>query len=491
MANSCTASGEVTEKHTEVATMVTQDVDKGTPSVFRTENPLTGEVERYFSVLDDSELKTVLATAQAGFEAWSKRSVAERAAVVERVAAVLETRRGELARLAAKEMGKALGQAESEVDFCVSILRYYAAEGERLLADTTLKEGPGFKAVLQTAPLGPVLGIMPWNFPYYQVMRFAAPNLVLGNAVLVKHAVICPQVALAIEVAMSEGGVPDGVYQNLFVTHEQVETVIADPRVCGVSLTGSERAGARVAEIAGRHLKKVVLELGGSDAHMYVSANDVREAARGALRKRMINGGQVCTSNKRILVAQHMYDEFLAELVTAAAELTPGDPLAPEASAYYPLSSVAAADEVAAQIQRAVDQGAALHIGGKRLDRPGAWVEPAVLTGITPEMDAYTEEIFGPVLMVYPIRDADEGVEIANSSPYGLGGAVFATDEAEAVRIAGQLNTGMVNINATDTGGPDLPFGGVKRSGFGRELGDLGIYEFANRKLLSVKTAAA
>lgn len=470
--------------------MVVQNVGIGTPSEFRTENPLTGEVEQYFSELGDSELTAVLATAQSGFEGWSKRSVAERAAVLERVADVFEQKRGELARLAAKEMGKALGEAAGEVSFCASILRHYATEAERLLAETTLKEGEGFKAVLQTVPLGPVLGIMPWNFPYYQVIRFAAPNLVLGNAVLVKHATTCPQVALAIEAAMSEGDVPDGVYQNLFVTHEQIETVIADPQVCGVSLTGSERAGARVAELAGRHLKKVVLELGGSDAHLYMSADDVAEAARGALRKRMINGGQVCTSNKRILVAQDMYDEFLAELITAAAELTPGDPLAPEASAYYPLSSVAAADRVSDQIQRAVDQGAVLHTGGKRLDRPGAWVEPAVLTGITPEMDAYTEEIFGPVLMIYPIRDADEGVELANSSPYGLSSAVFSTDEDEAVRIAAQLNTGMVNINATDSGGADLPFGGVKRSGFGRELGDLGIYEFANRKLLYMKTAS-
>ncbi len=448
---------------------------------------MTGEVEKRFDSLSDSEVEAALAQAAAAYAEWSERPLSDRSEVVARAADLFEERTDELAALASREMGKPLNEASGEVAFCASILRHYAAEGERLLADQTLKDEAGMRAVLETRSLGPVLGIMPWNFPFYQVVRFAAPNLVLGNAVLVKHAATCPQSALAIEQVMREAGLPDGVYQNLFVDHRQVEEIIADDRIVGVSLTGSERAGSRVAEVAGRHLKKVVLELGGSDAHMYLSTDDVAQAARGALRKRLVNSGQVCTSNKRILVAERLYDRFVAELVAAVAELTPGDPSSPTPGSYYPLSSEQAADEVARQIERAVEQGAVLRIGGERLDRPGAWVTPAVLTGVTSEMDAYTEEIFGPVLVVYPISDSEQGIELANSSPYGLSGAVFSTDQDEALQVAARIQVGMVHINAADSGGPDLPFGGVKRSGFGRELGDLGIYEFANRRLVSLR----
>ena len=456
-------------------------------SGFRTENPMTGEVEQRFDLLSGAGIETAVARAATAFEEWAQAPLSARTGAVARAADLFEERAEELAAVASREMGKPLDEARGEVGFCVRILRHYAEDAERLLADRTLKDEAGMRAVLETRPLGPVLGIMPWNFPYYQVVRFAAPNLVLGNVVLVKHATTCPQAALAIERVMRDAGVPIGAYQNLFVDHRQIEQILADDRIVGVSLTGSERAGARVAEIAGRHLKKVVLELGGSDAHLYLSATDIGEAARGALRKRLTNGGQVCTSNKRILVAERFFDEFVSELVGAVAALTPGDPAQPSPGSYYPLSSVQAADEVARQVERAVAQGATLHIGGERLDRPGAWIAPAVLTGVTPGMEAYADEIFGPVLVVYAISSADEGVALANSSPYGLSGAVFSTDEGEALRVAARLQTGMVHINATDSGGPDLPFGGVKRSGFGRELGDLGIYEFANRKLVSIR----
>lgn len=453
---------------------------------FRTQNPVSNTVEARFDYISDAELEMVLKSVYEEFSAWSAKPLSERAELALQISDLFQERREELGRIASTEMGKPLNEAVAEAGVCASIFRYYAEHGDDLTDDEVVSERNGFRAVLQSRPIGPLLGIMPWNFPYYQIARFVAPNFVLGNTVVLKHAEICPQSALAVERLFREAGLPEGVYRNIFVTHKQVEKVVSDPRVQGVSLTGSEGAGAAVAEAAGRNLKKVVLELGGSDAHIYLNAGDVRSAARAAFNKRMRNMGQACTSNKRLIVVDHLFDEFLDEVIRAAGELTVGDPLTPEKGRYYPLSSERAAVTLSEQIERAVEQGATVHIGGKRLGRPGAWIEPTVISGITEDMEAYREELFGPVVMVYRVEDAEEAVMIANSSPYGLGGAVFSTSIEEAQQVAERLETGMANVNVSGSEAAEHPFGGVKRSGFGRELGPLGMDEFVNKRLFYI-----
>lgn len=482
----CPGRENSTVMSTETTTGQPAAADPAAETGFRTQNPATNEIEARFEYIPDEVVEDALAAAHAEFHAWGARSIAERADIAGRISALFDVEREELARIISLEMGKPLTEADAEVQECVDIFAYYAEHGPQLAADQVIKHDGGYKAVLQARPIGALLGIMPWNFPYYQVARFAAPNLMLGNTVLLKHAETCPQAALAIEALFRRAGLPEGAYQNLFITHDQVESIIGDDRIQGVSLTGSERAGAAVAEIAGRNLKKVVLELGGSDAHIYLSAQDARAAARTAFDKRIYNMGQACTSNKRLLVAEDIYAEFLEEVTRAAAELVPGDPLKPAEGTYYPLSSEGAARRLSEQVNRAVDQGAVLHAGGGRPDQPGAWVEPTVLSGITESMDAYREELFGPVIMVYPVKSADQAVAIANSSPYGLGGAVFSTNVDQAVDVAQQLEAGMTNANTGGSEAADVPFGGVKRSGFGRELGPLGMDEFVNKRLLYI-----
>ncbi len=381
-------------------------------------------------------------------------------------------------------MGKTTAEAVGEVEFVVDIYRYYADNAATLLADEPIPSDSG-DAVIRKAPIGPLLGIMPWNYPYYQVARFAGPNLLAGNTVLLKHAPQCPESALAMEALFVEAGVPADAYVNLFATNEQVADIIADPRVRGVSVTGSERAGTAVASLAGAHLKKVVLELGGSDAYLVLETDDLPSVVEAAVVGRMENGGQACNAAKRFIVAEHLYDEFVDGLTKAMSELTTGDPFDPETS-YGPLSSEAAAAGLMTQVQDAIDKGATVHTGGKRVPGPGAFVQATVLTDVTPEMRAFREELFGPVAVVYKVGSIDEAIELANDSPFGLGGAVFHTDTAVALDVANRLDTGMVFINAAEGGGPELPFGGTKRSGVGRELGPYGIEEFLNKKLIHV-----
>lgn len=453
---------------------------------FRTQDPSTNEVIETFDFLTDDDVTASIATAHEASIPWSARSIEDRASVAYRIAELLDERREELAQTASVEMGKAFDQADAEVQECIDIFRYYAEKGSHLAAEEVLTQDSSRRAVLQRRPLGVLLGIMPWNFPYYQVARFAAPNLVLGNSIMLKHAETCPRSALTLEKVFRDGGVPVGVYQNLFVTHEQIATIIADDRIQGVSLTGSERAGAAVAATAGAHLKKVVLELGGSDAHIYLSADDTKAAARQAVDLRIDNMGQACTSNKRLLVHENLYQEFVTEVVNYVASLEQGNPLRPHERTYYPLSSEAAAANLVHQIQHAVDQGATLHVGGDRLNSPGAWLRPAVITDVTKDMDAYHEEFFGPVVIIYRFRDEDEAVKLANDTPFGLAGAVFSRDQDQALRVAQQLEVGMSHVNIGGSEAADMPFGGVKRSGFGRELGPLGMDEFVNKRLLYI-----
>ncbi|MGW6454433.1 NAD-dependent succinate-semialdehyde dehydrogenase [Streptomyces sp. NPDC055078] len=435
-------------------------------------DPTTGEVTATYPTATDAEVAAAVDAAQ-GATAWGRSgAVAERAALLRRLGDLHTEHRAELAASIVREMGKPLQEAEGEVDFCTDIYHYYADHAEEFLADEPLDvlSGPG-TAVLRRSPVGVLLGIMPWNFPAYQVARFAAPNLALGNTIVLKHAPQCPATAALLEKLFAEAGFPAGAYVNIYATNEQIADIIADPRVRGVSLTGSERAGAAVAEIAGRHLKKVVLELGGSDPFIVLSTDDLDAVVDSAVAARLDNTGQACNAAKRFVVLDHLHDAFVERFTTRL--------LASETGA--PLSSAAAADNLGRQVDAAVAQGATLH---SARERSGAYFPAGVLTGLTTEHPAAQEELFGPVAMVFSASDEQDAVRIANDTPYGLGSYLFTTDPAQAARVADRIEAGMVFVNGVGAEGAELPFGGVKRSGFGRELGRPGIEEFVNKKLI-------
>lgn len=447
-------------------------------------NPATGETVKEYPDISDDELKAAIAAAEQAHREWSlTTSVAERAALVKKVAELHTERRENLAEIAVREMGKPLEQALGEVDFCADIYSYYADNAEEFLADEPIKllAGEGTALVRKTS-VGPLLGIMPWNFPYYQVARFAGPNLVVGNPILLKPAHQCPASAEAIQSMFEDAGFPEGAYETILASNEQIETVIEDPRVRGVSLTGSERAGAAVAEIAGRNLKKVVLELGGSDPFVLLGAEDLDEAVDAAVAGRLDNTGQSCNAAKRFIVADELYDDFLEKFTAKMAATEPGDPMSEDAE-MGPLSSNGAAETLQDQLDRAVAQGAEIVAGGERKDN---YFPSTVLVGVTPDNDAYHEEFFGPVASVFRAGSEEEAIELANDTPFGLGSYVFSDDPEQALRVADGLDTGMVYVNGVGADGPELPFGGVKRSGFGRELGRYGIEEFVNKKLIRV-----
>ncbi|GAA2126292.1 NAD-dependent succinate-semialdehyde dehydrogenase [Arthrobacter humicola] len=452
-------------------------------TAYKTVNPATGETLKEFPVATAAEVEQALAASQEAFRAWRSGPAEDRAKILARVAELYLERQDELARLISTEMGKPLAQSRGEVKLVADIFSYYATEGPGFLKDEPLNVRGGGEAVVRSAPVGPLLGIMPWNYPYYQVARFAAPNLVLGNTILLKHAGSCPQSALAIEQIFKDAGLPDGAYVNLFLTNEQVAEIIADDRLQGVSLTGSERAGSAVAEVAGRNLKKYVLELGGSDPFIVLDSEDLDATVKAAVGGRMGNAGQACTASKRFIVVEDLYDAFVEKFTARMARIKPGDPLQADTT-FGPLSSQSAADGLIEQIQDAVDKGASLRTGGHHVDGPGAFVEPTVLTDVTPDMRAFSEELFGPAAVIYKVANAAEAIELANGSPYGLGGSVFSADVARAQEVADQLDTGMVFINSVAQTQADLPFGGVKRSGVGRELGRFGMDEFVNKKLI-------
>ncbi|WP_327169077.1 NAD-dependent succinate-semialdehyde dehydrogenase [Streptomyces subrutilus] len=453
-------------------------------SPFATVNPYTGETLAEFDAIEGDAVDDAVETAGRAFEAWRARPIAERAAVVARAAGLMRERKEELARTITLEMGKLIAEARGEVDLAASILDYYAEHGPEFAAAEPLDVEEG-EAYLVSEPLGVLLGVMPWNFPLYQVVRFAGPNLVLGNTVLVKHAGICPQSALALESLFRDAEAPEGVYTNLFVSHDEIARVIDSPVVRGASLTGSEKAGAEVAERAGRNMKPSLLELGGSDVFVVLDREGLERTIGAAVAGRMANTGQSCVASKRFIVLDEIHDDFVDGLRRAFEELRPGDP-ADEATTLGPLSSERAAADLADQIRETVEQGAELVTGGHRIDRPGAFVEPTVLTGVKPGMRAYAEELFGPAAVVYRVADEDEAVALANDSRYGLGGSVFCADVERGRRVAERIETGMVWVNHPTSTQPDLPFGGIKRSGYGRELSKLGMQEFVNRKLVRI-----
>jgi succinate-semialdehyde dehydrogenase/glutarate-semialdehyde dehydrogenase len=453
---------------------------------YRVESPVTGEVVERFATASDADVETALTDADRAFKSWRLESIERRGAVVNRVAELFTERKQRLANIISDEMGKPISEGIEEAEFCTEIFNYFADKGPALAADQPIETFARGSACIQRRPIGALLGIMPWNFPYYQVARFAAPNLVLGNTIVLKHAEICPRSANAIQTLMDDAGIPTGAYINLFASHDQIANMIADPRIQGISLTGSERAGSAIGALAGQHLKKAVLELGGSDPYIVLDTADVKESARIAWQTRLFNTGQACNSNKRLIAMDNIYDDFVEELTKQAAQLKPGKPADESGDRYTPMSSRSAAETLDNQIKAAVSAGATLHTGGRLHDDQSAYFSPGVLTGVTSDMAAYREELFGPVAVVYRASSDSEALALANDSPYGLGGAVFSTDPNRAATVAQQLDVGMSNINTPAGEGAELPFGGVKRSGFGRELGPLGMEEFVNKRMYFV-----
>ena len=437
-------------------------------------DPSTGEVVKEYPTATNEQMEQALAAASRAFREWSKKSTLdERAALIRRVAELHTERKDELAAIIQREMGKPLDQSVGEVEFSAAIYEFYADNAAKFLADEPIEllDGEG-SAVVRRSAVGVLLGIMPWNYPYYQVARFAGPNLVLGNTIVLKHAPQCPESAAAIAQIFADAGYPEGAYVNVYATNEQIAEAIADPRVQGVSLTGSERAGAAVAEIAGRNLKKVVLELGGSDPFILLSSDNMDATVEAAVAGRFENTGQACNAAKRFIVAGDIYDEFLEKFTKRV--LAAADGLAP-------LSSAAAAQRLGEQVDRAVADGATLVAEG---ERKGAFFPPGVLTNVSPDSASYKEELFGPVATVYKVSSEEEAIALANDTPFGLGSYVFTTDADQAKRVADNIDAGMVFVNAVGAEGVELPFGGIKRSGFGRELGRYGIDEFVNKKLI-------
>lgn len=456
---------------------------------YQSVNPYNGNVLKTFDGLTDKQLESALETAATCFENWRHTSFAERADVVAKAASIMRARIDEFARTVTLEMGKLIGEARDEVALSADILDYYASNAEEFLAPHYLKPNSG-EAVVESSPFGVLFGVQPWNFPYYQLARFAAPNLMAGNVVMVKHAGCVPQCAIAFEKLWLEAGAPAGAYTNLRISYEQVNRVIDDPRIKGVALTGSVEAGKIVAGRAGLNLKKSTMELGGSDAFIVLEDADLDKTVKWAVWGKMNNTGQCCTAAKRFIVVEALADRFLDKFQTALAAFKPGDPM-DEATTLGSLSTEAALIKLLDQVKRAIANGATLVMGGKRIDRPGAFMQPTILTNIQSDNPAFREEFFGPVALFFRVKNEDEAVALANDSEFGLGGAVFTKDIARGKRVASRIDTGMVFINHSTDSTPDLPFGGIKNSGYGRELSSMGIQEFVNKKLVRVASIDA
>ena len=456
-------------------------------SDYQIDNPATGEVDATYPTATEQDIQQAIEQADSAYQDWRPVSLNERSALLHKIADIYLERQDELARIVANEMGKPVAQAKGEIGLVAEIYRYYADNAEQLLAPNTIDVDSG-SALVEKHPVGVLLGIMPWNYPHYQVARFVAPNFMAGNTIILKHAPQCPKTAEVIVDIFEDAGVPDGVYNNIFATNEQAATIINDKRVQGVSLTGSERAGQAVAKEAGGALKKVVLELGGSDAFIVAADADIKQAIKGAISGRFGNAGQACNAAKRLIVIESVYDQFVEGFTDAVRTMTLADPL-DEKTFIGPMSSKAAAVNLQKQLDSAVQAGATVLVeGGMVKDKPGAWFKPAVLTDVNESMDVYREELFGPVAVIYKARDVDHAIKIANDVPFGLGASIQTQDAALAAEIADKLEVGMVTINAPSGTEANTPFGGVKRSGFGRELGTLGITEFLNYKLIRDKS---
>ena len=445
-------------------------------------NPATGKTLKKFDELTDKELEKKITTAEACFETWKKKSYKERAKIVARAAELMRANVDKFAKHATLEMGKLINESRGEVKFSADILDYYAKNGERFLAPVKLNPTQG-EAYMESSPIGVVFGVEPWNFPYYQLARVAGPHLMAGNTLMVKHAGCVPQCAIEFEKLWIDAGAPEGLYTNLLISHEQSDKVIDDPRIKGVALTGSVAAGRSISARAGTNLKVSSMELGGSDAFIVLEDADLEKTIPWAVWGRMYNAGQTCCASKRFIVVDEIADKFLAKFKTALSELKPGDPM-DEKTTHGPLSTESALTQLLAQVDSAVSKGAKVEMGGKRLNRPGSFMEATILTDVKPENPAFRDEFFGPVAMFFRVKDEAAAIKLANDSDFGLGGSVFTKDVERGKRVASQVETGMMFINNIDWADAELPFGGIKDSGYGRELGNMGIQEFVNKKLV-------
>lgn len=454
---------------------------------YQTINPASNKLVKTWSDHNDQQVEQALKTADDLYHSsWSKGDIQPRLQVLKKMADLIDGRVEELAKTASVEMGKLINQSRGEVQLCAQIARYYAENAERFLAPTRYPSELG-EAWVENHPIGVLVAVEPWNFPFYQLMRVLAPNLAAGNPVLAKHAANVPHCATLFAELVTEAGAPKGAWTNLFISNDQVASLIADDRVQGAALTGSERAGSAVAQQAGKYLKKTTLELGGNDVFVVLDDCDLDKAVKAGVGARLSNCGQVCTAAKRFIVHEKVADAFFEKFTQAFRDVKIGDPL-DESTTLGPLSSSTARDTLVKQVEQAVSKGAKLHIGGKVVAGEGCFYEPTILSGITRDNPAYFEEFFGPVAQVYVVKDDEEVVKLANDSHYGLGGAVFSKDIARARKLASRIETGMVYINSASDTSAELPFGGVKRSGYGRELSDLGIKEFVNQKLVVVSS---
>jgi succinate-semialdehyde dehydrogenase/glutarate-semialdehyde dehydrogenase len=455
-------------------------------SEYQSVNPADGKLSKKFDTLSDGELETKIAAAAKAYETWRHKSYDERSAIVAKAAKILHEKRMEFARIMTLEMGKRIGEALGEVDFSSRILAYYAEHAEKFLAPVKLHPTHG-EAHMESSPIGVIFCVEPWNFPYYQLARVAGPHLMAGNTIVVKHAGIVPQCAIAFEKLWIEAGAPQGLYTNLFISHDQSNHIVEDERIKGIALTGSVAAGQTIAAAAGKNLKVSSMELGGSDAFIVLDDADLEHTVKWAVWGRMYNTGQTCCAAKRFIVLDEVADKFLEKFKASLAALKAGDPL-DEKTTLGPLSTESALVQLLKQVDGAVAKGAKVLLGGKRIDRPGAYMEPTILTDIKPTNPAFREEFFGPVALFFRVKNEEEAIALANDSDFGLGGSVFTKDVARGKRVASRVETGMMFINNIDWSDPELPFGGIKDSGYGRELGDMGIQQFVNKKL--VRTAS-
>ena len=452
-------------------------------------NPFNGKLVESFDELGDPKLETKIAAADACFQTWRHTSYADRARIIAKAGEILHARADEFARIMTTEMGKRIGEARGEVEFSARIMAYYAKNAERFLAPVKLDPTNG-EAHMESSPIGVIFCVEPWNFPYYQLARVAGPHLMAGNTMLVKHAGIVPQCAIAFEKLLIDAGAPVGLYTNLLISHDQSDDVVDDPRVKGVALTGSVAAGRSVASRAGKNLKVSSMELGGSDAFIVLEDADLDLTVPWAVWGRMYNTGQTCCAAKRFIVVESMADAFLEKFKAALGALEAGDPM-DEKTTLGPLSTEQALVDLLEQVEGAVAHGAKVALGGKRVDRPGSFMTPTILTHITKDNPAFREEFFGPVALFFRVKDEDEAIAIANDSDFGLGGSVWTKDVARGRRVASKVETGMMFINNIDWTDAELPFGGIKDSGYGRELGDMGIQQFVNKKLVRIHDAKA
>jgi succinate-semialdehyde dehydrogenase/glutarate-semialdehyde dehydrogenase len=456
---------------------------------YQSVNPFDGSTIKQFSEVTDEQLEQKISQAQACYETWRRKTYAERAVIVAKAASLMHANVDMFARLATLEMGKRISEARGEVEFSADILAYYAKNAQAFLAPTKLNPKIG-RAHMESSPIGVIFGVEPWNFPYYQLARVAGPHLMAGNVLMVKHAGIVPQCAIAFEKLWVDAGAPAGLYTNLLINHDQSSRIIDDVRIKGVALTGSVDAGKAIAARAGANVKVSSMELGGSDAFIVLEDADLDLAVKWAVWGRMYNAGQTCCAAKRFIVVEALADTFLARFKAALEALKPGDPMDPKTS-LGPLSTESALLALLKQVDAAVAHGAKIALGGKRINRPGSFMEPTILTDITPKNPAYREEFFGPVALFFRVKNEDEAVALANDSDFGLGGSVFTKDEARGGRVASRVETGMMFVNNISWSDAELPFGGIKDSGYGRELGDMGIQEFVNKKLVRFGTIDA